>query len=157
MFASATLPGLLRTHADPDGPFDPAAVAGQRHALQDSREDFFPVFVRDCYTAAGEMTVPARVVHETVNLCLQSDEHAGLDCFDTACSTGFRDDLANVSVPALVIHGDQDEVAAYAGTGQRTHDGIPGCGLVLIGGGPHSVQVSHRTEWNEAVLEFLTT
>jgi len=69
--------------------------------------------------------------------------------------TDFRDDLAKVSVPTLVIHGDSDATVPFEGSGARTHAAIAGSELVVIEGGPHGVNVSHAEEWNRAVLEFL--
>jgi pimeloyl-ACP methyl ester carboxylesterase len=44
--------------------------------------------------------------------------HAALRCV-TACLEDFRADLAKISIPVLVIHGDQDRVLPYEAAGSR--------------------------------------
>jgi len=70
-------------------------------------------------------------------------------------TTDFRDDLAKVTVPTLVIHGDGDGTVPFEGSGKRTHAAIRGSELVVIAGGPHGVNVSHAGEFNRALLDFL--
>jgi len=41
------------------------------------------------------------------------------------------------------------------GSGQRTHDAIPGSNLYLIADAPHGCNVSHAGEFNQALLNFL--
>ena len=55
-------------------------------------------------------------------------------------STDFRDDLARVSVPTLVIHGDADESVPFEGSATRTHAAIPHSELRTISNGPHRLQ-----------------
>jgi pimeloyl-ACP methyl ester carboxylesterase len=69
--------------------------------------------------------------------------------------TDFRDDLAKVSVPALVLHGDSDQTVPFKGSGRRTHEVIAGSDLYLIAGAPHGCNVSHAGEFNQALLRFL--
>lgn len=70
-------------------------------------------------------------------------------------STDFRDDLAQVSVPTLVIHGDADESVPFEGSAGRTHDAIPGSELHVIADAPHGCNVTHPDEFNEALIRFL--
>jgi pimeloyl-ACP methyl ester carboxylesterase len=75
-----------------------------------------------------------------------------LESFGT---TDFRADLTKISVPTLVLHGDSDGIVPFEGSGQRTHEAIGGSELHLIVGAPHGANVSHESEWNQALLDFL--
>jgi pimeloyl-ACP methyl ester carboxylesterase len=70
--------------------------------------------------------------------------------------TDFREDLAQVKVPTLVIHGDSDGTVPFDGSGQRTHEAIAGSELVVVNGGPHGVNISHAAEFNQALISFLS-
>src|SRR5580692_5104491 len=49
---------------------------------------------------------------------LTASAHAALRCV-TACREDFRRDLATISIPVLIIHGDQDRVLPYPATSSR--------------------------------------
>ena len=70
-------------------------------------------------------------------------------------NTDFRDDLAKVTVPTLVLHGDGDFVVFFEGSGARTHAAIPGSELVVLHGAPHGCNVSHADQFNDALVAFL--
>ena len=50
----------------------------------------------------------------------QQTSKGTLDCIGAFSYTGFRDDLANVTVPTLLIHGDSDAIVAFEVSGQRS-------------------------------------
>ena len=70
-------------------------------------------------------------------------------------TTDFRDDLPNVTVPTLVMHGDGDAIVPFDGSGKRTHDAIPHSELVVLAGAPHGCNVSHPQAFNDALFGFL--
>lgn len=70
-------------------------------------------------------------------------------------ATDFRDDLVNVTVPTLVVHGDGDATVPFAGSGQRTHAAIAHSELVVLEGAPHGCNVSHTGAFNQALVDFL--
>ena len=70
-------------------------------------------------------------------------------------TTDFREDLPKISVPTLVLHGDSDGIVPFEGSGERTHKAIAGSELHLIAGAPHGANVSHESEWNQALIDFL--
>jgi non-heme chloroperoxidase len=66
----------------------------------------------------------------------------------------FRNDLARISVPTLVIHGDADRIVPIAAAGQRTAK-LKGARLVTIKDGPHAVNWTHAEEVNQEIVNFL--
>jgi non-heme chloroperoxidase len=88
-------------------------------------------------------------------LCHMSDEKAALQCMDSFGTEDFRSDLPLVTVPVLVIHGDSDAIVPLEGSGARTHTAIPHSQMVILNGAPHGCNVSHATEFNDALLSFL--
>lgn len=88
-------------------------------------------------------------------MCKQADKKAALKAMAAFGTTDFRDDLPNVKVPTLVLHGDSDATVPFEGSGARTHDAIPHSELVVLAGAPHGCNVSHAAEFNAALLAFL--
>lgn len=67
----------------------------------------------------------------------------------------FRQDLARVDVPTLVIHGDDDRIVPFSAAGPRTAPLVKGARLVVVKGGPHCITWSKTEEMNAALLNFL--
>ena len=78
-----------------------------------------------------------------------------LDCVTAFGMTDFRDEVAKIAVPTLVIHGDSDQVVPFEVSGKRSHEAIVGSELVVIEGGPHAINATHPAEFNQAMLAFL--
>jgi len=150
VFASAVPPFLMTTPGNPEGPLSPAEAAKMTAALTANQDSFYDDFVTQFFSANGELQVTEEQRQQALALCGQADKKAAL-----ACMAAFRDDLPKVSVPALVLHGDADAVVPFEGSGQRTLAEVPGSRLRLIAGGPHGCNVSHATEWNQALTDFL--
>src|SRR4029077_15282852 len=85
---------------------------------------------------------------------LSASAHAAAGCV-TACREDFRADLATISVPVLVIHGDQDRVLPYDATAGRLPTLLDNARSVVIAGGPHAIIWTHADEVNQALLDFI--
>lgn len=155
VLASAVPPYLHKTDDNPDGPLDDDTAATMTKGLTEDRHAFFPQFVRDFYTAGGELKVPESEVTAAVALAELSDQKAALGCMSAFATTDFRDDLTAFSIPTLVIHGAADGIVPFEGSGARTHAAIPTSEVVVIDGAPHGVNVANAEEWNAAVIAFL--
>ncbi|MCS5713761.1 alpha/beta hydrolase [Herbiconiux sp. CPCC 205716] len=155
VFASAVTPYMLTTGDNPEGPLSPAEAAKMTASLTANQESFYDGFTRDFFSVDGELKVTEQQRQDALALALQSSKVAALACMTSFGTTDFRDDLPNVTVPALVIHGDGDATVPLAGSGARTHAAIPGSEYHVVAGAPHGVNVSHADEWNRVVLDFL--
>ena len=87
-------------------------------------------------------------------VAISASAHAALGCV-TACLEDFRGDLAKISIPVLVIHGDQDRVLPYEATGSRLPALLNNARSTVIAGGPHAIIWTHADEVNQALLNFI--
>jgi non-heme chloroperoxidase len=87
-------------------------------------------------------------------VAISASAQAALRCV-TACLEDFRGDLATISIPVLVIHGDQDRVLPYEATSQRLPALLKNARTTIIAGGPHAVIWTHADEVNQALLDFI--
>ena len=90
-----------------------------------------------------------------LNIAAMASPKATVDCIDAWGRADFRDDLASIAVPTLVIHGDSDAIVPFEVSGQRSHAAVAGSELVLIEGAPHGLTVTHAEQFNKALLDFL--
>ena len=155
VFASAVPPYMLQTDDNPDGPLTKEKAAELTADLTKDREAFFDQFTTEFFSVDGELKVSEQQRQDAIAACRQSDQHAALGCMAAFGSTDFRDDLLNVNVPALVLHGDGDATVPFEGSGKRTHEAIAASQLVVLPGAPHGCNVSHQEQWNTALLDFL--
>jgi pimeloyl-ACP methyl ester carboxylesterase len=155
VFASAVPPYLLQTDDNPDGPLTRAQAKQQEDGLRADRAAFFDKFTQGFFTANGALKVSKAQRQEAIALCQQSDQAAALGCMQAFGTTDFREDLKQVSVPTLVLHGDADGIVPFEGSGKRTHAAIAGSALVLLEGAPHGCNVSHADAFNAALIGFL--
>jgi non-heme chloroperoxidase len=67
----------------------------------------------------------------------------------------FVADVARITVPVLIVQGDQDRVMPPAATGSRLAVMLADPRLVVIPDGPHAIIWTHAAEVNRALLGFL--
>jgi len=156
VFASAVPPYLLKTDDNPDGALTQDDIDGMQAGLQADRDGFFDQFTTGFFSVDGELKVTEHDRQDALAMAAQAELAAAVECISAFGATDFRADLAKVSVPTLVIHGDGDGTVPFQASGQRTHEAIPGSELHVVQGGPHGLTVSHAEEFNRVVLDFLS-
>jgi pimeloyl-ACP methyl ester carboxylesterase len=155
VFASAVPPYLLNTSDNPDGPLPKSQAAQMTAQLTADQDKFYDDFITQFFSVDGQLKVSEADRQEALALAKQASKVAALEAMASFAFTDFREDLAKVTVPTLVIHGDGDGVVPLEGSGARTHAAIAGSELYVVAGAPHGVTVSDAAEWNRVVLEFL--
>ncbi|HYN67476.1 MAG TPA: alpha/beta hydrolase [Ornithinibacter sp.] len=154
VFASAIPPCLMLDGDHPDGALDDDSVRGLQAGLEADPPGFLDGFTRNFFSAGGVMKVTEAQQQEALRLALQADVHAARECI-RSWTTDFTADLATITVPTLVIHGDSDAIVPIEKSGQRTHEQVAGSELHVVEGGPHGINTSHAQEFNRALLAFL--
>ncbi len=156
VFAAAVPPCLMKTTDNPEGPLTLEKAQEKKAALEQDRNGYFEEFTKNFFSANGTLLVTESERSVAIAQCQQSAQHAALACMDSFATTDFREDLKKVTVPTLVIHGDADAIVPIAGSGQRTHSAVAHSKLVTVKGAPHGLNLTHKQEFNEALLDFLT-
>ena len=148
-------PFLLKTDDNPEG-VDPSVFEGIQKAVAADRYAFFTEFFKNFYNT--DLLLGKRVSEEVVraswNVAAGASATASLACVPT-WHEDFRQDLARVDVPTLVIHGDNDRIVPIAAAGLRTATLITGARLVVVQGGPHCITWTHADDVNAELLSFL--
>jgi non-heme chloroperoxidase len=86
---------------------------------------------------------------------LQSGHRNAYECIAAFSATDFRGDLAKVDVPALVIHGDDDQVVPFEVGGKASAALIAGAELKVYPGAPHGITDTHKDQLGNDLLAFL--
>lgn len=156
VFACAIPPYLLNTNDNPDGPLTKKAAAGMAAALTKDQDSFYDGFITEFFSVDNKLLVTENQRQHALTLAGQANKEAALAWMTAFGTTDFRDDLAQVSVPALIVHGDADSIVPFEGSGKRTHEALPNSQVHLIEGAPHGATVSHSDEFNRVLLDFLS-
>jgi len=149
------LPFLLKTHDNPDG-IDQRVFDGLTARIAADRPAAMKDFMDRSYNIdlLGGGRVSDQAWQNSFYAAISTSAHAALRCV-TACLEDFRGDLATISVPVLVIQGDQDRVLPYEATGSRLPALLNNVRSVVIAGGPHAIIWTHADEVNRALLAFI--
>ena len=155
VFAAAVPPFLAKTEDNPDGALDDAAAQSFLDGVAGDRPAFLDGFATGFFTAGAELKVSEATRQYAVSLALPASPRATSGCITAFGTTDFRDDLAKVDVPTLVIHGDSDGIVPFEASGKRTAEAVKGAELHVVKGGPHGINASHAQEFDDTLIAFL--
>ncbi|MBJ7472626.1 MAG: alpha/beta hydrolase [Solirubrobacteraceae bacterium] len=157
VFAGAVPPYLYKTDDNPDGGLDDATIEQFQAGVTTDRAAFLEGFIKNFFTAGDQTLASDSVQHVAFGVAAPASPKGTLDCITAFGKTDFRPDLAKISLPTLVIHGDSDAIVPLEVSGKRTAEAIPGAQLHVVEGGPHGFNVTHAAEFNETLLAFVKT
>jgi non-heme chloroperoxidase len=69
--------------------------------------------------------------------------------------TDFTQDLKAIDVPALVLHGEDDQIVPVDDSARKSARLIPNVKDVYYPGAPHGITATHADEINAELLAFL--
>ena len=155
VFISAIPPFLLKTAENPEG-VDKSVFDGIEAAILADRPAFLTKFFSNFYNVdvLGGSRISDQAVHMSWNAAVSASPQGTFDCV-SAWLTDFRADLAKITIPTLVIHGDSDRILPFAATAKRTHELVKGSRLVTVEGGPHGITWTHADKVNPELVNFL--
>lgn len=155
VLAAAVPPYLLKTDDNPDGGLGDDDVEGMKQGVASDREGFLDEFTTAFFSAGDDLKVTEEQRQEALALTRPAVMEGLTGCIDAFARTDFRGDLAKISVPTLVIHGDSDGTVPLEVSGNRSAEAIQGAQLVVVEDAPHGFNVSHAEEFNQHLLAFL--
>jgi non-heme chloroperoxidase len=156
VLAAAVPPYLYHSDDNPEGGLDDATIQQFKDGVRTDRIAFLEGFTTDFFAAGDRydlISEPSRLYHREI--AEFASPKGTLDCIEAFSYTDFREDLAKIEVPTLIIHGDSDAIVPFEVSGKRSHEAIANSSLALLEGGPHGVNATHPEQFNRALLDFL--
>ncbi|WP_295814688.1 alpha/beta hydrolase [uncultured Deinococcus sp.] len=156
MLVASVAPYLLKTADNPDGGLTEADVEGMVQQVAQNRPQFLAGFTKkflnwDTHAA----TLGDEFLDFAASLYLQASPVATQECVRAFGMTDFRQDLAKLTVPTLVVHGDQDQIVPLEASGARVPQYQPQAELHVMTGAPHGLNATHAQEFNQLLLDFV--
>lgn len=148
-------PCLLKAAHNPDG-VDGGVFEGIQKAVAADRYAFFTEFFKNFYNTDVFLgrRISEQAIQASWNTAAGASAVASLACVPT-WHEDFRNDLARIDVPTLVIHGEADRIVPINASGQKTAELVRSARLVTIKDGPHAVTWTHAEEVNAELVSFL--
>jgi non-heme chloroperoxidase len=156
VFVSSVIPLMLKTPANPGGlpieVFDglqAASIANRAQLYKDFAAGPFYGFNRP----------GAKVSQGMIDTFWMQGMMAGHknthDCIKAFSQTDFTEELKQIDIPALVVHGDDDQVVPIDITGRVSVKLLKRGKLIVYPGGPHALPDTHKEKLNADLLSFI--
>jgi len=155
VLVSSVVPLLLKTEDHEEGV--PTEVFDEIIAnIHKDRPAFLTEFGKQFFSE-GVLNKP--VSQEIQNwmhqLALVASPKATADCVRSFSETDFRTDLSTITVPVMIIHGDDDKTVPIKATSEITSSLLPNAAYYRFEEAPHGLFITHKDELNQLLLNFI--
>ncbi|HJV12728.1 MAG TPA: alpha/beta hydrolase [Propionibacteriaceae bacterium] len=155
VFLSPILPYMLKTDETPAG-VPQEDVDSMLDAIRADRFAFFTSFLGNQYRV--DENLGSRVSEEALRanwqIAANMSPHASVWA-PAAWFTDFREDVDNIDVPTMIMHGTADRNVPIDLTSRQLAKMLPSATYIEIEGAPHAMLWTHADEINKALLDFL--
>jgi len=157
VLVSAVTPYMLKTGDNPEG--TPQEMFDEFYQmLSDDRPGFLANFGKGFYgVTLLSQPVSQGILDWQQHLALHGSSRATLQCLRSFSQTDFRPDMAAVTVPTLIIHGDADKTVPIKSSGDKSAQMIPGAVYKVYEGEPHGLFVTAKDRLNNDLIEFIAS
>jgi non-heme chloroperoxidase len=151
----AVPPIMVKTAKNPGGlPIE--VFDGFRAALAGNRAQFFrdvPAGPFYGFNRPGAKVYPG-VIDNWWRQGMMGGAKAHYDCIKAFSETDFTEDLRNLSVPTLILHGDDDQIVPIADSALISAKLVKNSTLKIYKGYPHGMCTMHADVINPDLLAF---
>ena len=154
-FVSSVTPYMLKTDDNPDG-VDQSVFQEIYDGLQKDRADFLQTFGKQFY-GNGLLSSPASdgQLQGDFNRAYVASQKATLDTAHSFAETDFRNDLAQIHVPTLIIHGDSDKTVPIEASAERTAQLVPNSQFITYEGDAHGLFYLQKDRLTQDLVSFV--
>jgi pimeloyl-ACP methyl ester carboxylesterase len=154
ILVAPTTPLLRRTADNPDG-VDPALIEATYAAVAADVPGWCAAFeAAGPYFGISPGGSPG-LVDWTTRMIVDTPSWVLLTTLRVNADVDMRAELAKITIPVLIVHGDADASAPIDLTGRRTAALIAGSRLVVYPGAGHGLYASDHDRLNSDILAFI--
>jgi non-heme chloroperoxidase len=155
---SSVPPLMLKTPANPGG-LDKSVFDGLQAQVATNRAQFYldlPTGPFYGYNRPGAKPVEG-VIRNWWRQGMMGGAKAHYDGVVAFSQTDFTEDLKRITVPVLVMHGDDDQIVPYADSGPLSAKLVKNGSLKTYHGYPHGMPTTNADVINADLLAFIKT
>ena len=156
ILVSAVPPLMLKTAANPEG--TPIEVFdGFRSTLAANRAEFYKAVASGPFYGFNRpgVTTLQGVVDNWWRQGMNGGAKAHYDGIKAFSETDFTEELKVMTVPTLVLQGDDDQIVPYKDASVKTAALLPNGTLKIYPGYPHGMLTTHANAINPDLLAFI--
>ena len=153
---SAVPPFMVRADTNPDG-VPQAVFDDQQDQLAANRSIFYRELASGPFYGFNRpgATASSAIIDNWWRQGMTGGAKAHYDGIVAFSQTDFTDDLTSVTIPTLVMHGDDDQIVPYANSGPRSADLLANGILKTYKGFPHGMPTTEAATINSDLLDFI--
>jgi non-heme chloroperoxidase len=157
LLVSAIPPLMLKTPANPEGtPIE--AFDAIRQGVGGDRSQYYQDLSEPFYGANRPGAQVSQGVRDAFWLwSMQVGLKGAYDCIKAFSETDLTEDLQRIDVPALIIHGDDDQIVPIGASAMKSSKLVKDATLKVYPGAPHGLFATHKDQFNADLLAFLRT
>lgn len=150
VFIGSAMPALLKSPTNPDG-FDAALFDQIGGSLTQDLpkwidENLDPFFVAETRDSTKQWIR---------GMLMESSLQALSLCLKTVANADFTQELTEIDIPVLVIHGDKDASQPIQLTGDKTAQLVPHAEYKVYKDAPHGLVLTHTQQLNQDLKVFI--
>jgi non-heme chloroperoxidase len=152
---SAVPPIMVKTEANPEGlPIEVFDCFRARVAQDPSQfyKDFAVLFYGANRPGAK---VSQGLLDQIWLLSMQTGVQNAYDCIKAFSETDFTEDLKRFDVPALLLHGEDDQIVPVGDSARKAEKLIRDVKAIYYPGASHGIPVTHMDQVNADLLAFV--
>lgn len=152
----AVPPIMLRTAKNPGG-IAMDVFDGLRKALADNRSQFYRDFPSGPFYGYNRpgAKVSEAIIENWWRQGMNGGAKAQFDCIRAFSETDFTEDLKNIDVPTLVLHGEDDQIVPIADSAHLSIKLLKRGTLKTYPGLPHGLCTTHADVINADLLAYI--
>ena len=153
---SSVTPDMRLSDSNPGG-LPPEAFAGLQSPLAANRSEFFRAVPSGPFYGFNRPGAQSSegVIANWWRQSMAGSAKAQYDCVDAFAGEDYSEDLKKITVPVLVLHGDDDQIVPYASTAPRAVELVQNGRLITYPGFPHGIHTTQADTVNADLLAFL--
>lgn len=131
-------------------------LLGIKDALENDRVGFLKEFSKGFYNydENKDKVSQAQLDYDFI-VASHASPRGTIEAAKAWMHTDFRDELKNVDVPTLIIHGDADNTVPIETSAKQAAEGISNNTFHIIKDAPHGLNITHKEELNNLLIKFL--
>jgi pimeloyl-ACP methyl ester carboxylesterase len=155
VLAGSVTPFMLKTEDNPDG-LPQSEFDKMETQLRTDRMEFLETFGKAFY-GVGLISKPVSSAFLLNNMMVAANAspRATIECLKAFSTTDFTSDLATVTVPVLIIHGDADKTVPIEASGDKTAKLLPSAQYLKYDGAPHGFFYTEKERFNRDLVQFI--
>jgi non-heme chloroperoxidase len=152
---SAVPPVMLKSDKNPEGL--PIEVFDKlRSDLFKNPSQFYQDLAKPFFGAnRSGANVPKATLDAFWLWSMQAGLKNAYDCIKAFSETDFTEDLKKFDIPALILHGEDDQIVPVKDAGKKSARLIRGSQEIYYPGAPHGLTFTHQDRANADLLDFV--